>query len=203
MSNDSGKEARLIKTNQFGELKVEQRHIFIFEEGVLGFERDMDAEIVHAPMVFTGIEALSDRRMDQISGGERQRAIIARAICQDPRIILLDEPTASLDLAHQVRIMDLMERLAREKGVTVLMVSHDVNLAALYADRLLILKNGRSVGMGAPEKVLSFQNLESVYGCPLLVDQNPLGGVPRISIVPQKFIQASRENNLLKTSGPG
>ena len=161
--------------------------------GMLGFERDHDQKITEAAMSFTGIDGLAERKMDRISGGERQRAIIARAICQEPRIILLDEPTASLDLAHQIRIMDLMERLKEEKGVTIVMVSHDVNLAALYADTLLILKEGLSVGMGPPREVLTFENLEKAYGCILLVDQSPLGALPRITPVPRKFIQVSRE----------
>jgi len=161
--------------------------------GMLGFERDHDQKITEAAMTFTQIDGLAERKMDRISGGERQRAIIARAICQEPRIILLDEPTASLDLAHQIRIMDLMERLKEEKGVTVIMVSHDVNLAALYADTLLILKEGLSVGMGPPREVLTFENLEKAYGCILLVDQSPLGALPRITPVPRKFIRVSRE----------
>ena len=163
--------------------------------GMLGFEQDADRRIAEAAMTFTGIEALADRKMDRISGGERQRTLIGRALCQEPRIILLDEPTASLDLAHQIRIMDLMERLKEEKKVTVVMVSHDVNLAALYADTLLILKKGQPVGMGPPMEVLTFENLEKAYGCILLVDQSPLGKVPRISPVPKKFVRASADTH--------
>ena len=127
---------------------------------------------------------LADRKIDQLSGGERQRVFIARALCQEPRLLLLDEPTAALDLAHQIRVMDLMERLKRETGVTIVMVSHDVNLAAMYADRLLLLKAGRVVCLGKPRQVMTYDILESVYECPLLVDENPLGGMPRINLVP-------------------
>ncbi|MEW5909710.1 MAG: ABC transporter ATP-binding protein [Thermodesulfobacteriota bacterium] len=161
-------------------------------QGVLGMENRNDMDIALEAMAITGIEHLADRKIDQVSGGERQRAVIARAICQEPEIILLDEPTASLDLSHQVRIMDLMEQLKKEKGISVVMVSHDVNLAAMYADQLLILKNGQITGIGKPEAVLKFEVLEKAYGCTIVVDQSPLGNIPRVSPVPRKFIAASR-----------
>ena len=104
-------------------------------------------------MRFTGVEQFADRRLDQLSGGERQRVMIARAICQEPQIILLDEPTTALDPAHQLKIMDLMERFRKEKKTTVIMVSHDLNLAALYSDRLLLMKNGKVVVIGTPAEV--------------------------------------------------
>ena len=156
-------------------------------QGVLGLERKEDARILEQAMAFTGIEHLARRKIDQLSGGERQRVFIARAICQEPRIILLDEPTASLDLAHQVRIMDLMEQLKNEKGVTVIMVSHDINLAAMYGDCLLLLKEGSIISQGRTDDVLTFDTLEKAYGCLVLVDQSPLGDFPRVTPVPHKF----------------
>lgn len=156
--------------------------------GILGLERERDLEIARRAIAFTGVEHLAHRKLDQLSGGERQRVFVARAVCQEPQVILLDEPTASLDLAHQVRLMDLMEKLKQEKGVTVVMVSHDVNLAAMYGDALLLLNRGRIVRLGPPEKVITFQILEEVYGCALLVDQSPLGDFPRVTPVPGKFI---------------
>ncbi len=152
--------------------------------GLLGLTADKDNALAQEAMTFTGIDHLADRRLDQLSGGECQRVFIARAICQAPQIILLDEPTASLDLAHQVRLMDLMQRLKDEKGVTVVMVSHDVNLAAMYGDNLLLLRNGQLVGLGTPQEVLTRDKLENAYGCKLLVDQSPLGRFPRITLVP-------------------
>jgi len=152
--------------------------------GLLGVERPKDLEIAERAMSFTEVEHLSERRLDQLSSGERQRVLIARAICQQARIIVLDEPTASLDLAHQVRIMDLMERLRREQDITVIMVSHDLNLAAMYADRMLLMKQGSVVSLGAPGEVLNFETLERAYDCILLVDNNPVKGVPRITLVP-------------------
>ncbi len=100
------------------------------------------------------------------------------------------EPTASLDLAHQVRIMDLMEKLKADKGVTVVMVSHDINLAAMYGGRLLLLRDGQIVCMGPPKEILNFKTLEDTYGCKLLVDESPLGKLPRLTVVPQRFLKA-------------
>jgi len=155
--------------------------------GVLGVEDEKDLEIAKEAIRFTGLEHIAHRKMDQLSGGEQQRVFIARAVCQEPDIILLDEPTASLDLAHQVRVMDLMEKLKKESRVTVVMISHDVNLAAMYGDQLLLLNEGRVECQGRPDEVLTFQMLEDVYKCTLLVDQSPLGNIPRVTLVPKKF----------------
>jgi iron complex transport system ATP-binding protein len=156
-------------------------------QGILGIPKAVDLDAARRAMAFTGVEELAERKLDQLSGGEQQRVSIARALCQEPDIILLDEPTASLDLSHQLRLMDLMERLRRERAVTVVMVSHDVNLAAMYADRLLLLDNGRIAHLGAPVDVLTAQNLEAAYGCRLMVDESPFGGLPRVALVPEKF----------------
>jgi len=157
--------------------------------GMLAMEQEKDLKIAMQAISFTGIEHLADRKLDQLSGGERQRVFIARAICQQPQIILLDEPTASLDLAHQVRIMDLMEKLKTEKDVTIVMVSHDVNLAAMYGEHLLLLREGQIVSIGHPNDVLTFQTLEDAYDCKLLVDESPLGQFPRVTLVPQKLLK--------------
>ena len=155
--------------------------------GILGLEQQNDLEVANQAIAFTGLENLAHRKLDQLSGGEQQRVFIARAICQEPDIILLDEPTASLDLAYQVRIMDLMEKLKTEKGITVVMVSHDVNLAAMYADHLILLHKGQVVCHGLPVEVLTYKTLEETYGCTILVDESPLGKFPRVTLVPQKY----------------
>ncbi|MEW6673160.1 MAG: ABC transporter ATP-binding protein [Thermodesulfobacteriota bacterium] len=155
--------------------------------GILGWEQADDLEIAKRAITFTETEHLAHRRLNELSGGERQRAFIARAICQEPKIILLDEPTASLDLAHQIKVMDLMEKLRTEKNITIVMVSHDVNLAAMYAQRLLLLNRGRLVTLGPPRDVLDYAVLEEIYGCTLLVDESPIGRFPRITLVPKKF----------------
>ena len=153
---------------------------------ILGLEQEKDLEIANRSMAFTEVEHLAQRKLDQLSGGECQRVFIARAICQEPKIILLDEPTASLDLTHQMKIMDLMEKLKKEQGTTIIMVSHDVNLAAMYSDRLLLLKNGEIAGLGKPDEILTLDVLKKTYDCRLLVDESPVGRFPRITLVPEK-----------------
>lgn len=156
--------------------------------GLLGMESRRDHDIARRSMEATRIEHLADRRMHQLSGGEKQRVIIARALTQDPAIMLLDEPTSSLDLAHQIRIMDLLERLKKELEITVVMVAHNLNLAALYGDRLLLLRDGRADQTGPPSEVLTFDNLERAFGCVLLVDESPVDGLPRVNIIPGRHL---------------
>ena len=157
--------------------------------GLLGLESQKDRRIAQQAMRFTGVSHLGRRRLDQLSGGERQRVYLARAVCQEPAVILLDEPTAALDLAHQIRVMDLMARLREERGVTIVMVSHDINLAAMYADRLMLLKDGIRMAIGSPREIVTYQNIERTYGCRVLVGENPLGGYPQITPVPGRFLQ--------------
>jgi iron complex transport system ATP-binding protein len=162
-------------------------------QGTFGLVSSEDLLHAEKAMEFTEVSHLAGRRLNQLSGGECQRVFIARAICQDPDIIVLDEPTASLDIAHQLRIMDMMEKMKQEKGVTILMVSHDVNLAAMYADTLMLINQGKQVRLGTPEAVLTYKILEAVYGCHLLVDENPLGRLPRVTPVPGRFIKDDLE----------
>jgi iron complex transport system ATP-binding protein len=161
--------------------------------GLLSLESREDSEIVEQSMRFTNVSHLARSRLDQLSAGERQRVLIARAVCQRAGIIVLDEPTASLDVAHQMHIMDLMEKLRREQGITVIMVSHDLNLAAMYADRILLLDNGEIAGIGTARDVIQTGLLEQIYGCSLLVDQNPFREVPRVTPAPGEF---ARPGNL-------
>ena len=156
--------------------------------GWFAWEKSRDLELAREAMALTHVSHLADRPLSQLSGGELQRVVLARALCQEPRLLLLDEPTAALDLRHQVRVMDLLSRLRRERNLTVVMVSHDLNLAAMYGDRLLLLKEGRILSLGTPQEVLTYEQLEAAYGCVLLVDDNPLGGVPRITLVPEKYL---------------
>jgi iron complex transport system ATP-binding protein len=161
-------------------------------QGALGVEDERDLEIAKQAMQFTEVDHLNRLNIGQLSGGEQQRVFIARAICQEPEIMLLDEPTAALDLAHQVKVMDLMEKLKTEKGITVIMVSHDVNLAAMYSDRVLLLKEGEVVCIGTPSEVLSFRKLEETYACKLLVDESPLGEFPRVTLVPGRYMDSDK-----------
>lgn len=162
--------------------------------GMLGMEDEEDFALARQAMEFTDVVHLAERKLFQLSGGELQRVIIARAICQQPEIILLDEPTTALDPAHQLKIMDLMERFRREQGTTVVMVSHDLNLASMYGDRLLLLKEGREVRTGLPGDVLTRDLLEKTYGCRMQVDESPLGRVARVTPVPDKYLPPDEEN---------
>ena len=155
--------------------------------GILGMEGEKDFLIAEEAMEFTEVSHLADRKLFQLSGGELQRVIIARAICQQPEIILLDEPTTALDPAHQLKIMDLMERFRRQYNTTIIMVSHDLNLASMYGDRLLLLKEGRVIKTGDPKEVLNKSLLEESYGCQMMVDENPLGQVARVTPIPHKY----------------
>jgi iron complex transport system ATP-binding protein len=157
--------------------------------GILGMEGKEDYLRAREAMEFTEVAHLAERKLYQLSGGELQRVIIARAICQQPEIILLDEPTTALDPAHQLKIMDLMEKFRREKGTTIIMVSHDLNLASMYGDRLLLLKEGSIVETGAPKSVLNKELLEKSYGCRMMVDESPLGQAARVTPIPDKYLQ--------------
>lgn len=154
--------------------------------GLFGLEGDVDRALAEEAMVITDVKHLENRRLFQLSGGERQRVIIARAICQQSDIILLDEPTSSLDPSHQLKIMDLMERLRIEKGRTVVMVSHDLNLAAMYGTRLLLLEEGKVVREGSVAEVMTSEILYQAYGCRMEVDLLR-GKRVRISLVPEKY----------------
>lgn len=152
--------------------------------GMLEQEKKEDYDIARQAMEFTQVDHLALHSLEQLSGGERQRVMIARSICQQPKIMLLDEPTAALDPAHQINIMKLMQRLRQDKHTTIIMVSHDLNLAAMFATRVLLIKEGRVVTSGLPDDILVPENLQEVYGCAMHVDVHPVTGTPRISLVP-------------------
>jgi iron complex transport system ATP-binding protein len=136
------------------------------------FESPRDRAVAHEAMAATGVLELADMPLEHLSGGERQRAVIARALAQEPRLLVLDEPTAHLDLRYQVEAAALLRRLNRERGMTILLVSHDLNLAAEVCDRLLLLNGGRPAAIGSPEAVLDESLLASVFGCSVVVDKN-------------------------------
>lgn len=144
------------------------------------FETVRDRKIARHFMTVTGIADLADAAMDQISGGQRQLAALARALTQEPQLLVLDEPTAHLDITHQARILDLITALRNTLGLTVLMVIHDLNLAAEYCDDLVLLdKNkGRIHTLGTPEQVLTRENIQAVYHTPVRVGKNPSSGRP-------------------------
>jgi iron complex transport system ATP-binding protein len=128
------------------------------------------------------IAALKDRRAGELSGGEQQRILLARALAQDCPILLLDEPTAHLDLHHQVALLNLVARMAAEQKLAVLLAMHDLNLAALYADRLALLVDGKIRSIGTPPEVLTTENLQNAYQVPLSVLVNPQHGLPLVVV---------------------
>ena len=147
------------------------------------FESERDLEIAKRAMEWTKILPFSERPMDELSGGERKRVFIARALVQEPEVILLDEPTANLDIHHQMDFLNLILTLNRERGLTIVMASHDMNIASEFCDRLILLQGGRIYKMGTPEEVITKENIENVYGCEVWIDQNPISGMPRISLL--------------------
>lgn len=147
-----------------------------------GWEGPEDIRLAEEAMRETDVIQLAHRLISDVSGGERQRAIIARALTQQPQILLLDEPTAFLDLHHQLDICRILRRLNEERGLTVVLVSHDLNLASQYCDRLLLLNEGTIYRMGPPADVIRPDVLETVYRCQVLVDHHPTSGLPRVTL---------------------
>jgi iron complex transport system ATP-binding protein len=147
-----------------------------------GWESAEDVLIAEQAMQSTDLTHLADRSVMDLSGGERQRCMIARALAQAPQVLLLDEPTAFLDLQHQMEICAIVRRLKDEHRLTVVLVSHDLNLASQYCDRILMLKAGTLFRLGTPEEVIGVDVLRAVYGCDVLVDRHPESGVPRVTM---------------------
>lgn len=125
---------------------------------------ERDYEIVAETLDFLGIGELAMRHFNELSGGEQQKVIIARALAQEPQILLLDEPTSSLDIKHQLEILCTLKSLAQTKHCSVIMAMHDLNLASRFSDRMLMLKKGCIFAVGAPDAVLTEENIEAVYG---------------------------------------
>ena len=123
---------------------------------------------------------VSKRPINELSGGERQRVILAQALCQQPRLLLLDEPTAHLDIGHQVDMLNLIRKLSRKNNLAVMAVLHDLNLAGEYCDRLIMLKDGRIHSIGTPAQVLTYQNIEEVYKTLVVVKENPVSHKPHV-----------------------
>jgi iron complex transport system ATP-binding protein len=143
-----------------------------------------DRQAVEAAIAAAGIESLAERFVDELSGGERQRVILARALAQRPQLLLLDEPTANLDLHHQVAMLELVRGLSREHGLAVLAAVHDLQLAALYCDRVALLTAGQIVSQGVPEDVLTEPLLLEAFGQQVVLSVHPTHGVPLVALVP-------------------
>lgn len=153
--------------------------------GFLGLARQRDRRVTQRALEWVGIAHVVDRFVGELSGGERQRVVLARALAQEPRCLLLDEPTTHLDIHHQVAILSLVRQLAAREGIAVLTVLHDLNLAATFADRLVLLVDGQVVARGTPAEVLRYERLATIYGESVAVFPRPDDG-DRPAILPRR-----------------
>ncbi|MDT5063748.1 MAG: cobalamin transport system ATP-binding protein [Acidobacteriota bacterium] len=148
-----------------------------------GWETERDVTVAQEVLRETELEDFSARLMSELSGGERQRAVLARALATEAGILLLDEPTANLDLAHQAALLQLVRTRCDRRGASAVVVTHDINLAAEFADRVLLLLKGRAQAAGSPQEVLTPELLREVFEIRVLVDAHPVTGAPRITPV--------------------
>ncbi len=171
-------ESRLLFPCRAWEFVLQGRHPY---GRALRFETDTDVTIARNALAQVGAEQLSGRWMDQISGGEKQRIILARALAQQPLLLLLDEPTLHLDIGAQVDLLDTLRRLAAENRYAVVVVTHELNLAGEYADQVVLLQRGKCLRVGPPAAVYQRELLEQVFETPLAVDMRP-SGRPRVIV---------------------
>lgn len=150
-------------------------------------EKKKDLEIIQEKINLTGIENLTSRNLEELSQGERQMVFITRALIQEPKLLLLDEPTAHLDIGHEMKIFDLLHRLNSQNNISIISVLHDLNLASQYCNRLFIMKDGRIIKSGTPLEVLNYKIIEEVYGTVVVVKENPITKKPHVFTIPEKF----------------
>lgn len=149
-------------------------------------ETKYDEDIALKAMALTDTLKFKERFIESLSAGEKQLVFIACALAQEPKLLLLDEPTSHLDIAHQVQILDLIKRLKKENDISVILVLHDLNLASEYCDRLVLLNNGKIVKIGTPGEVLTYRIIEEVYNTIVIVQENPISLKPYILIVSEE-----------------
>jgi ABC-type cobalamin/Fe3+-siderophores transport systems, ATPase components len=157
------------------------------------FDRKEDIEIAHHYMHLTNTYRLRNKSMAELSGGERQMANIASALSQHPRLLLLDEPTSHLDITHQMQFMNLIQRLNEDMKLSVMMIVHDLSLAAEYCDFLMMMKDGTTFCQGAPEEVLTYQHIENVYNTVVIVKTNPISGKPVVFPVSEQRLRNGKK----------
>lgn len=144
-----------------------------------------DKKVIESSMQITECLHLGRRLVTELSGGELQRVFLAQALAQEPKLLLLDEPTSHLDIGHQADILHLLKKLNKEQGLTILIILHDLNLASDYSERLLLLDEGKIYRLGSPAEVLTYQNIEAVYKTVVVVNENPVTKRPHILLVPK------------------
>jgi len=175
-------ESRLLFPSRAWEFVMQGRHPY---GGGLRFESEEDILIANNALAQVGATELADRWMDKISGGEKQRVILARALAQQPLLLLLDEPTLHLDIGAQVDLLESLRRLAAQNRYTVVVVTHELNLAGEYADQVVLLQRGKCLRVGPPATVLQREILEQVFQAPLSVEITP-SGRPRVTLFSNK-----------------
>jgi iron complex transport system ATP-binding protein len=175
-------ESRLLFPSRAWEFVMQGRHPY---GGGLRFESEEDILIANNALAQVGVTELADRWMDKISGGEKQRVILARALAQQPLLLLLDEPTLHLDIGAQVDLLESLRRLAAQNRYTVVVVTHELNLAGEYADQVVLMHRGKCLRVGPPATVLQREILEQVFQAPLSVEITP-SGRPRITLFTNK-----------------
>ena len=175
-------ESRLLFPSRAWEFVMQGRHPY---GGGLRFESEEDILIANNALAQVGAAELADRWMDKISGGEKQRVILARALAQQPLLLLLDEPTLHLDIGAQVDLLESLRRLAAQNRYTVVVVTHELNLAGEYADQVVLLQRGKCLRIGPPATVLQREILEQVFQAPLSVEMTP-SGRPRVTLFSNK-----------------
>jgi iron complex transport system ATP-binding protein len=175
-------ESRLLFPSRAWEFVMQGRHPY---GGGLRFESEEDILIANNALAQVGATELADRWMDKISGGEKQRVILARALAQQPLLLLLDEPTLHLDIGAQVDLLESLRRLAAQNRYTVVVVTHELNLAGEYADQVVLLQRGKCLRVGPPATVLQREILEQVFQAPLSVEITP-SGRPRVTLFTNK-----------------
>ena len=148
-----------------------------------GWETDKDIAVAREALRNCDLEEYESRLMNELSGGERQRVVLARALATDAEVLLLDEPTANLDLAHQAMMFRLVRERCRGCNASAIVITHDLNLAAEFADRVMLLRGGEMFALGTPEEVLTDANVKEVYNVQVLLDANPASGKVRVTNV--------------------
>jgi len=149
----------------------------------LQLETKLDIEKAKTCLAMTDTLSLKEKRIDELSAGERQRVMIAKALTQEPVLLFLDEPTSHLDIGHQIQILDLLKKLNLQNNLTIVMVLHDLNLASEYCNRIVLLNEGGVFKEGVPQAVLTYQNIEAVYKTVVVVIKNPINSKPYVVLV--------------------
>jgi len=149
--------------------------------GAFGWETDDDIAIARLALRDCDLSGFADRLMNELSGGERQRVVLARALATEANVLLLDEPTANLDLAHQAMMFRLVRGRCRSANASAIVITHDLNMASEFVDRVLLLKDGRVLAIGVPAEVLTAENIDSAFGVKVLLDENPVSRSVRVT----------------------